>query len=77
MHHTLSPLRPATTLPRLSEMRPWQISCICRPLGTSQPARPVSLTIYALGMTMALCLAHRQLASLNLCPLGSVTASHM
>ena len=77
MHHTLPALRPAITLPRLSEISAWRVSCICRPLGTGQPARPVSLTVYALGMTMALGLATRQLASLNLAPLGAVNAARM
>jgi len=70
---TLSPLRPATTLPRrsLSEMRPWVINGIVRP--TTGPARPITLTVYALGMSMAHLLADRQLESLQLTALGPLS----
>lgn len=76
MPSTLSPLRPATTLPaRLSEVKPFRVTAIVRPIGTNQPARPVSLTIWALGLSMATLLAHRQIADLNLLPLGGVSVS--
>ena len=72
---TLSPLRPATTLPypTASEMKPFRVSAIVRPIGSDQPARPVSLTLWALGLSMATLLAHRQIAALNLLPLGTVS----
>jgi len=70
---TLSPLCPATTLPRrsLSEMRPWRVTGIVRP--AAGPARPITLTIWALGQTMAHLLADRQLDTLQLRPLGPLS----
>ena len=65
---------PSPTLPpRISEMRPYRVSCIARPDVPGAPARPVTLTIWALGMSMALMLAQRQLATLNLTTLGSLS----
>ena len=70
----IAPYLPATTLPpRVSEMRAFRVSCIARPVAGGAPARPVTLTIWALGMSMALILAQRQLDSLNLTSLGSLS----
>ena len=59
----LSPLRPGTTLPPrldpVSNMRPYAVSFTARAT-PELPPRPVTLTIYALGATMALLLARRQ-----------------
>lgn len=73
MPSTLSPLRPASTLPYRvpSEMRPYKVSFIARP--ADQPARPVNLTIWALGMSTALLLAQRQIADTGLAVLGSMS----
>jgi hypothetical protein len=49
------------------------VSCIARPAAGGAPARPVTLTIWALGMSMALILAQRQLDSLALTSLGSLS----
>lgn len=72
MNHTLSPIRPAQTLPYRvpSEMKPYKVSFIARP--PEQPARPVTLTIWALGMTTAILLARRQVADINISVLGSM-----
>jgi hypothetical protein len=52
-------------------MRPWVINGIVRP--TTGPARPITLTVYALGMSMAHLLADRQLESLQLTALGPLS----
>jgi len=68
----LSPYRPATTLPpRVSEMKPFRVTGIVRP--PEGPARPITLTIWALGQTMAHLLADRQLDTLQLRPLGPMS----
>jgi hypothetical protein len=72
-----SPLPPLLDVPvfppRVSEMRAYRVSCIARPAAGGAPARPVTLTIWALGMSMALILAQRQLDSLALTSLGSLS----
>jgi hypothetical protein len=72
-----SPLPPLLDVPvfppRVSEMRAYRVSCIARPAAGGAPARPVTLTIWALGMSMALILAQRQLDSLALTTLGSLS----
>lgn len=74
MTSSLHPLVATPALPpRISEMRPYRVSCIARPDVPGAPARPVTLTIWALGMSMAMLLAQRQLDSLNLTSLGSLS----
>jgi hypothetical protein len=43
----------------LSEMKPYAIAFTARALA-GQPPRPITLTVWALGVTMALILARRQ-----------------
>ena len=73
MPSTLSPIRPATTLPYRvpSEMKPYKVSFIARP--PDQVARPVTLTIWALGMSTAILLAQRQIADARLAVLSSMS----
>ena len=59
--------------PRVSEMRPYRFSCIARPAAGGAPARPVTLTIWALSLSMALILAQRQLDARNLTSLGGLS----
>ena len=74
MTSSLPPLLSTAALPpRVSEMRAFRVSCIARPLAGGAPARPVTLTIWALGMSMAMLLAQRQLDALNLTTLGSLS----
>jgi hypothetical protein len=52
-------------------MKPFRVTGIVRP--PEGPARPITLTIWALGQTMAHLLADRQLDTLQLRPLGPMS----